>query len=124
MIRNRLALLLFASSLLLPSAASAVDIGDGKLTLRGNGSWSWQKTTNDAQYLRGDKDGDWDTAHFDLALIARPADELSLNFQVSFNPMPKGSEANETTNAGLDWAFLDWRLSDALHLRAVPAQLR
>lgn len=97
-----LALLLAA-----PALASALSLADGALFIGGYGSWSYQITNGD-RFLLGDSDGDWDTADFDLAMIAKPADQLRINALLHF----KG-EASE-----MEWGFVDYTFSDALHVRA------
>lgn len=96
-----LALLLAA-----PSLASAISLGDGALFLGGYGSWSYQ-VTNEDRFLMGDPDGDWDTARFDFAAIARPTDAIRINALLSF----RGKEAEA------EWAYVDYAFSDKLHLR-------
>jgi hypothetical protein len=100
---------LLALLLVAPGAANAVELGDGKLFLNGNGQWAYQATSRaDAIYVDGDGDGDWHTAMFDLLVVAKPTEALTMNAQMGF----------ETEGVALEWAFLEWRLSDALRLRA------
>jgi hypothetical protein len=102
-----LALLLLAVSG--PTAAGAIDLADGKLFLSGNGAWSWEATTGDhAVYGHGVPDGEWESAMFDLLAVARPTDDVSISAQLGFDGMRVSAE----------WVFLEWRISDALRLRA------
>lgn len=88
------------------AAALAVDVGDGKLSIHGNGGWNYAIT--DRNFYQADSDGDYRLSMFDLALSARPADRLVISAQLGF-----GSEEG----AGLEWAFAEWRFSDVARLR-------
>jgi hypothetical protein len=81
-------------------------VGDGKLNINGNGSWAYQRTSEN-RYLQGDSDGDYETSMFDLVLTGRPADDIVLAAQLGFD-----SEAVE-----LEWAFAEYRFSDAARFR-------
>jgi hypothetical protein len=94
----------------LPLAASAVSIGDGKLTLNGNGSWAYQRTHQNLYYA--DSDGDYDTAMFDLVLSARPTEDVVVSTQLGF----------DQEEVELEWAFAEWRYSDALRFRVGKVQ--
>ena len=96
---------LLALAAVAPLTSSAVDVGGGKLSVNGNGSWAYQRT-NQNLYL-ADSDGDYDAAMFDLLLSARPADDLVLSAQLGF----------DQEEVGLEWAFAEWRFADALRLR-------
>jgi hypothetical protein len=107
---RRVSRLALAALLAVPAAARPVDIGDGKLTLHGAGGWNYARTDENVYYA--DDDGDYDTAMFDLALAARPADRLVISAQLGFDP-----EMVE-----LEWAFAEWRFSDAARLRIGQVQ--
>jgi hypothetical protein len=95
---------------LAPQGADAVSLSDGKLHLNGNAQWSFQKTTAPGSvYLMGDPDGDWHTAMFDFLTVAKPTDELTLNAQMGFE---------SSGEVSLEWAFLEWKFSDAVRFRA------
>lgn len=99
-----LALLLAA-----PGLAGAVSLAEGKLFINGNGQWSYQLTDRaETAYLLGDSDGDWHTAMFDLLAVAKPTDDLTINAQMGF----------EGEGVDLEWAFLEWKVTDAFRFRA------
>ena len=91
-------------------AAAAVDVGDGKLTIHGSGGWAYART--DANFYFADEDGDYERAMFDLALSARPADQLVISAQLGFDP----------GEVELEWAFAEWRFSDAARVRLGQVQ--
>lgn len=94
---------------LAPLAAGAVELADGKLHLDGNGEWSFQATDRvPAVYGQGVPGGEWETAMFDLLAVARPTDAISVFAQMGFDKV----------DVELEWAFLEWRLNDALRIRA------
>jgi hypothetical protein len=107
-LKTSLRTLSLALLLAVPGLANAISLADGKLFIYGNGQWSYQATSAEAVYLEADPDGDWHTAMFDLLMVARPTDELTLNAQMGFEASGEGS---------LEWAFLDWKFSDAFRLR-------
>jgi hypothetical protein len=88
-----------------PLLASAVSVGDGKLSVNGNGSWAYQRT--DENFYLADSDGDYDSAMFDLLVTARPSEDLVLSSQLGF----------DQDEVELEWAFAEWRLADALRFR-------
>jgi hypothetical protein len=104
---RRLALLA-AASLLAAPAAGAVDINDGLLAIHGDGAWAFQKTSNRNAYLSATPEGNYDTAAFNLLLAVRPTPEISLNVYLEFSP----------EHTGVEWMFVEWRVSDRLRLRA------
>ncbi len=104
------AALLAAAALLpalLPTPAAAVDVADGKLTLHGDGQWSYRRTTGRNAFLDATPEGNYDTAMFDLVLAARPSEDLVISAQLGFDP--EGTQA--------EWVFAEWRLHDALRLK-------
>lgn len=100
--------LLAAASLLTAPLASAVDINDDQLAIHGDGTWSFQKTSNQNAYLDATPEGDYNTASFNLLLAVRPATGLTFNIYMEFHP----------DHVGLEWMFVEWRVSDQLRLRA------
>lgn len=103
--RNAAPLLVLAA--LLAAPARAVELADGRLSVNGNGSWSYERTDENV-YGFADPDGEWTTSMFDLLLSARPTDDVVLTTQLGFEPA--GPE--------LEWAFAEWRVSDAFRVRA------
>lgn len=104
---RRPALLAATLAALLPSAAPAVDVNDGQLTVHGYGQWSYQRTDNGNSAGDAAPGGNYDTAMFDLVLTVKPARDLVVTAQLGFEP--EGTE--------LEWAFAEWRFADALRLR-------
>lgn len=100
-VRAALALAVLAA----PVASSAVQVGDGKLSVNGNGSWAYQRTDENLYFA--DSDGDYDTAMFDLVLSARPTDDLVMSSQLGF----------DQDEVELEWAFAEWRFADTLRFR-------
>jgi len=97
---------------LLPSPTRAVDVADGKLSLHGDGQWSYRRTTGRNGYLEGTPDGNYDTAMFDLVLTARPSEDLVISAQLGFDPQETSAE----------WVFAEWRFSEALRLKVGKIQ--
>ena len=89
-------------------AALAVDVGDGQLSLHGNGEWSYQRTLHQNSYLAAPPRGSYENAQFDLLVTARAADDLVITGQMGFD--------QEAVSA--EWVFAEWRFSDRLRLRA------
>ncbi|MCM2333510.1 MAG: hypothetical protein NDI82_06140 [Anaeromyxobacteraceae bacterium] len=100
------------AALLVPTAAPAVEVNDGQLSIHGDGQWSYQRTSGDNAYGSARPGGNYDTAMFDLVLTARAADDLVISTQLGFEP--EGTE--------LEWAFAEWRHSDRLRLRVGKVQ--
>ncbi len=99
-------------SFALPSVPRAMDFADGKFAVNGNGSWAFRQTDHN-RYLDGDPNGAWNTAMFDLLVMARPTPQLSLTAQMGFEPPSGGQEAATE----LEWAFAEWRISDLARVR-------
>jgi hypothetical protein len=81
--------------------------GEEAVSLHGNGAWSYERTDENV-YGFADPDGEWDTAMFDLLVSARPVDHVVLTTQLGF----------DRDEVELEWAFAEWRVADALRLRA------
>ncbi len=108
---RRLALLaatLLAATLLAAPIARAVDINEGQLAIHGDGAWSLQKISNKNSLFDATPEGNYNTATFNLLLTARPTTELALNAYLEFEPR----------HVGLEWLFVEWRVSDRLRIRA------
>jgi hypothetical protein len=104
---RRIALLITASLLTAPGVG-AVDINEGQLAIHGDGAWSFQSTGNKNAYLDATADGNYDLATFNLLVAARPAPRLTITADLAFDPR----------HVGLEWMFVEWRVSDRLRLRA------
>jgi hypothetical protein len=75
------------------------------------GGWAYGKT-NGNTYLAGTRDGAYDNATLALNVAASPVEQLRLEGQVCVG-LDRG--VRETS---IDYAFAEWRLSDAARLRA------
>ena len=91
----------------LPGPAAAVDLADGKLSLHGDGQWSYRRTAGRNAYLDGTPEGNYDSAMFDLVVTARPSEDLVISAQLGFDPQETAAE----------WVFAEWRFSEALRLK-------
>jgi len=95
-----------AAGLVLHAAsAAALTMSDGTLSINGSGTWGYLRT--DDNFYLADSDGDYATAGFDVALSARPADQLVITAQLGFDP----------DEVALEWAFAEWRFSDLARVR-------
>lgn len=92
--------------------AAAVEIGDGQLSFHGEGEWSYQRTTSRNALGMATEEGNYDTAYFGAVITARPQQDMVLSTHLGFT-----GEA-----ASLDWAFVEWRLSERLRLRMGKVQ--
>jgi opacity protein-like surface antigen len=106
--RMRRLALLAAATLLLAPTADAVDVNDGQLAIHGDGAWSLQKTSNRNGFLDATPEGNYDTASFNLLLAVRPTPAITFNVYLEFDP----------DHTGVEWMFVEWRVSDRLRLRA------
>lgn len=97
-----LALASFAGS------AHAVVLLDGKLNVSGYASWAYAKTDGNAFQL-GTQDGYYDNAALALAVRVQPTDDLSAAFQFT--------QDEDYTQNGVDYAFFEWKASDAVRIR-------
>jgi hypothetical protein len=95
-----------------PAPARAYELGSGRLSLNGFGSWAAGYTNRNA-YQTGTVPGQWNNADFAFDVAAQPDERLSVAAQVFFR---SGGEAGETSGR-IDWAFASWRFSDAVTLR-------
>lgn len=111
MYRQSLVSTLAALALAMPTASSAVELADGKLTVGGNGAWAFLKTDHNG-FIGADAGGEWTTAMFDLLAMAKPIPDIQLATQVGFEPSEEG------TSAELEWLFAEWRASDYARFRA------
>ena len=106
--RMRRLALLAAASLLLAPTADAVDVNDGQLAIHGDGAWSYQRTTGKNGYQDATPVGNYNTAAFNLLLAVRPTAAVTFNVYLEFDP----------DHTGVEWMFVEWRISDRLRLRA------
>jgi len=84
----------------------------GGVQIHGFGGWAYGVTDNENRYLMGDDDGNYDYVNFSLNLSANPYDRFSAYVQLGFNEEFSDSEV------GIDYAFAEWYVNDALSIRA------
>jgi len=92
--------------------APAIELADGKLNVSAFGRWVYGDSDGNA-YLVAREDGKADTLVLNLNLFARPYEQLAIAAQVFWEP----------ARANVDWAFAEWRFSDAARLRAGQVKL-
>lgn len=114
----RAAALLLASTLGVAPAAPGQNAGNDGVEIHGFGEWAYAETDGH-RYLIGSNDGRYQNASLSLNLAYRKGD-LSIvgQLQVEQNPIVEESEID----VSLDYAFLEWNLSDSLRLRAGRAK--
>lgn len=106
--------LAFAAGLLaaaLARHAAAAELSQGKLFLNGYGGAAYGRTQHN-EYGFANEEGEYDS-RFALALVSRHLENIVLGASVEF------------TGEGemdVDWAFLEWRISDLFRLRAGQAK--
>jgi hypothetical protein len=99
-----------------PNGALAAELLEGKLNLNVYGGAVLGYSRNN-DYLAGDVNGAGTTAELRLAILGRPHEQLTLAGQL-------GTEMElAKTEIDFDWAFAEWRFSDAFRLRAGRNQL-
>ncbi|MFI5184809.1 MAG: porin [Vicinamibacteria bacterium] len=72
--------------------------------------------TGDNRYLVGSPTGEYQNAQLALAVLASPSEKLQISSQVSWKQTSDGVETD------LDYAFAEWKFSDAVRLRAGRAK--
>ena len=101
----------FAVLALMAGAALAQDTTP-KVQLHGFGEWAYARTDGN-EYLDGNEEGDWDTVGFGLNATTNIGDRLTITGQLALR-----SNEEDGMAAELDYAFAQWRFSDALQVRA------
>lgn len=81
-----------------------------QVVLHGYGTWAYGKTDGN-HYTVGDEDGDYQDSEVALNLTATPVQDLTIHVQLAVENEEGESEALA------DFAFGEWRFSDALRLR-------
>ena len=105
----RVALSVFVLALGASRLAYAQDISP-RVEVRGFSGWAYGRT-NDNTYLGGDPRGNYQRGSLAINLAAHPAPNLSIISQAFFKQTEEGTESE------LDYAFAEWRASDALRVR-------
>jgi hypothetical protein len=88
--------------------AEAILLLDGKLNVAGYATWAYGRTDGN-RFQLGTEEGYYDNAALALAVRAQATDDLSASFQFTQDEDP-------TQNGG-DYAFFEWRASDAVRIR-------
>lgn len=96
-----------------PMALAAQDISLQKVEVHGFGSWNYGATDNSNFYLGGKKKGTTGNSNMSVNLSGQVNDRFSVSTQFGMDVDRGGSSA-----AGLDYAFGEWRVTDAFKLRA------
>lgn len=105
------ATLVLGIALLAATTAGAQDFGE-KVQVHGFGGWAYAQTNGNA-YLIGTEQGNYDNLSMALNASGTLSDKLTVVSQFELRQRP-GFESLETR---LDFAFAQWRFSDALKLR-------
>jgi hypothetical protein len=90
-----------------PGRSPAAELADGRLYVDAFGGASWSKTDGNL-YGTGTEDGGWE-ASFAVAITSRLYENVTAAGQF---------ELDIDDAAKLDWALVEWRLSDLFRLRA------
>jgi hypothetical protein len=104
-----------AAALLSTAPAWAFDLADGKLLVDGSGGVAYGITNhNNIQFdaMEAVPHGSFRNTDLNLTLTARPEDRITFAAQLFFEDGFDGGQA------GLDWAFAQYAVSDQLKLRA------
>jgi hypothetical protein len=88
--------------------AGAIEVGEGKLSINGFGSWGYGDS-NGNNYTSARHAGNFDSGEFGLALTTSLSDQAVVAAQLRYTPDGGG--------LFLDWAFGEWRFSDRFRLR-------
>jgi Phosphate-selective porin O and P len=80
--------------------------------IHGFGTESYGKTGGNNEYSVGDPKGDYDHGAMSLVVLARSGDKLSIATNVALDQTTSGFTPS------LEYAFAEWRFSDAVKLRA------
>jgi hypothetical protein len=94
-----------------PPAETPMSAIGRTVEIHGFGSWIYGNSDGNS-YLAAEKGGSYGNAEFSLNLTANPMPNLRILAQL-FSDMEGG-----VTDNGIDYAFAEWRFSDALRLRA------
>lgn len=99
------------------AAALASDAGwKSSVEWHGFGSWHYGRTDSNG-YLGGVKGGEYGNFDAGLIVAAEPIENLAVRAQISGE-----QEGGGTSDFAVDYAFAEWRFSDALRLRVGKAK--
>jgi hypothetical protein len=103
----RRTLLLLAPLALLPTLTPAYELDDGRLELRVTGQVGYGRTDHNSTFSAS-KEGNYDNSILAMSVAAQLSDRLRV----------VGRFDIENEGAEIDWAFAEWKVSDALRFRA------
>lgn len=104
-------LLLMAIAATPPTASAGTETG--VVEIHGYGGWSFgRNNAGDNRYLASTGDGEARYVNLAVALASRASDRVRISTQVWWEAAP-----DEEESATVDYAFGEWRVSDALRLR-------
>ena len=92
------------------TAALAQDLTP-TVKLHGFGEWAYVRTDGN-EFLDGNEEGDYDTIGFGLNASTAIGDKLTITGQLALR-----TREEDQAEAELDYAFAEWRVSDALRVR-------
>ncbi len=90
---------------------ATADDGEQRVEIHGLGGWHYANTDGNS-FLGGTKEGDYNNASLALNFSTHPHERLAVVGQVEWRVEGEGEAAVE-----MDYAFAEWRFSDAAHLR-------
>jgi hypothetical protein len=105
---------LLAALALFATPAAAFDLADGKLDIGVAGEAAYGRT-NGNTYSVGNEEGQYDNTKLGIIIMGHLSDRLSVASRIDL-------EGGEGTEAQIDWAFAEWKVSDALRFRAGKAK--
>jgi len=80
-----------------------------KIHIHGFSSWGYARTDGN-EYLSGEESGEYDYLDFAIALTVKPTEYLQIKAQLYWNDTYEAESS-------IDYAFAEWRFSDALRFR-------
>lgn len=104
---------LFLGALLAPPPAAAFDLADGRLSVGLTGQVAYGRTDGNT-FGTGDEEGAYDNTVLAVTVLGHPTDRLLVAGRIDIESEEEGAE--------VDWAFAEWRVTDALRLRAGMAK--
>ena len=110
--RSLLTLSLALAALALAAVAIANE-ETAAVEIHGYGGWSYGRSdSRDNLYLASSQDGEAGYTNLAIAFASQPSDRVRINAQVWWETMPGEEEL-----ATVDFAFGEWRVTDALRFR-------
>jgi hypothetical protein len=108
--KNSLSIAMVALALVSATTSGAES---GAIEIHGYGGWSYGRSNaHDNRYLASSQEGESEYTNLAIAFAAQPSERVRINAQVWWE-----AAAGEEELATVDFAFGEWRVSDALRLR-------